>query len=208
MYIEDLNNYLEHVIIEEYKEKCKKLFSSLDLIRKDKIEELNNNSLLEKEEYVSNNLNNLKKIIFPSVYRETKIKLSIKHWLESNMANFNIKLKVAEEKKKRITDDLLTKHEEAKIKALNKYNTLMTEYKNKLSDLYHPIYLINENKDKVEKFASEFNIDLCLYSIDFKNMSLEEIKEIAHLADKALNEVLFGIRGISSLLKFLRVSTK
>ncbi|MBR1737136.1 MAG: hypothetical protein IJ736_09000, partial [Firmicutes bacterium] len=199
---DELSAYLSKNITEKYKGKCELFKKSLDFSEKD-ISGLDHNSLLETEESVKENLHYIENSDFPLVFGEATIKLSIKQWYEMNMQEYRKKKAKAEKKRDKLKDEILDNIELKKQDTLKAYEAAVLEYKDKLNDIYRPIYVVRKKADEIERFAADLGIDLSFYSIDFQNMSLKEIKETAIVADAALKETLQGRKGFSSLLIFL-----
>jgi len=198
----ELKSYLEKNVTAKFEDRCKRFKDSLDFSQTG-ISDLSNNELLEAEEKNTVNLGMLEKSDFPNVPGEGKIKISVKQWYETNMREFNKRKSDAEKRRERLKNEFIEEYENQKDEALKNINSIIVDYKNKLNEIYRPICIIREQSAEIEKFAADYGIDLSIYTIDFQNMSLSEIKEISVVAEAAINETLQGRKGFSAMLVFL-----
>lgn len=205
MYIESLEDYLKREILLEYDKKWNLLYKSLNFNRYSDFNNICNNTLLEEEVKAKQNLDVIKNIKFPICVNKKEIFSATDIWYNLYINKFKNSICQYENQKKQISEKLYEEVSDKKSELNNIYDNTLIEYKNKLNDLFQPIYLIKENKGTIEKYASDFHIDLESYTIKFDNMTLKEIRDISNLSYKAIYEVIQGTRGFSSILKLLYI---
>lgn len=177
--------------------------SGVNLTFDENFKSLDSQALLIYRDGLQSQLNLISTKSLPEHMTMTDAKNIAEQYKKDTLLSEQNELRKIQDTKSKAVEDVKSEYyrELGELEAIYKEQVKLV--KSRLREVYEPIYLIRKCKEDIEKFASANMIDLNSYKIAYDQMSLKDIKKLTRLCTVALDEVISGTKGRTSLLKFL-----